>query len=61
MPAPLARHERRLEINESDRAVLTLKTQARKLEQQRQRVRAACRARPAALCSPLAQLPRSHP
>lgn len=28
----------RLEINEADRAVLTLKTQARKLEQQRQRV-----------------------
>lgn len=28
----------RLEINEADRAVLTLKTQARKLEQQRTRV-----------------------
>ena len=44
----LADLARRLEINEVDRAVLTLKTQARKLEQQRTRVGAGCSAGPLA-------------
>ena len=38
-PPPRALPHRRLEINEADRAVLTLKSQVRKLEQQRNRVR----------------------
>ena len=38
-PPPRALPHRRLEINEVDRAVLTLKSQVRKLEQQRNRVR----------------------